>query len=368
MSAADLQASRISPVGAGSTPSFSFGPLPREDLDHILAHASGLWPQLDGKRIFITGGTGFFGIWLLETFAYADDQLGTKISATVLSRDPSAFLARMPHLAKRTEFNWLQAHPATFAFPDEPHDYLLHLATATSAHLGQTDATAMLKTKLASICHLLDFARHAKVRRMLVTSSGAVYGPQPASLSQTPESYSGAPDPMNPASAYGNGKRLVEQVCALASDLDIVIARCFSFIGPHLPLDARFAAGNFLRDAHAGRTVMIRGDGTPYRSYMHPADLVVWLLSILLRGQKCRAYNVGSDQVVSIHELATSIAALGGVAAQLAGPVRPIAKLRDCYVPDISRARLELDLELRIGLADAISRTAKWLAKHPAPV
>ena len=100
----------------------------------------------------------------------------------------------MPHLADRSEFDWLCGNPATFSFPVSRHDYLLHLATATSAHLTQTDPAEMLKTKLASISRVLDYARHAEIRRMLVTSSGAVYGPQTPELSHIDETCGGAPE------------------------------------------------------------------------------------------------------------------------------------------------------------------------------
>lgn len=282
------------------------------------------------------------------------------VAATVLSRDPQRFLARMPHLAKRPEFDWLRGHPATFSFPNARHDYLLHLATATSAHLDRTDPVEMLKNKLFSITHVLDYARSAGIRRMLVTSSGAVYGPQPAELGQIPETYGGAPNPMNPVSAYGNGKRLIEQMCSLTPEVTTVVARCFSFIGPHLPMNGRFAAGNFLRDALGGRPIAITGDGRAVRSYLHAADLAIWLLTLLLCGKPARAYNVGSDQAVSTHELARRIAACSppGVQIDLRGSPGPLPA--DTYVPDISRAKAELGLEIRISLDDAIRRTLSW--------
>lgn len=239
------------------------------------------------------------------------------------------------------------------------HDYLLHLATATSAHLGRTDPVEMLKTKLSSIAHVLEYARHTRVRRMLVTSSGAVYGPQPAELGGIPESHLGAPDPLHPASAYGNGKRLVEQMCALTPDVDTVIARCFSFIGPHLPLDARFAAGNFLRDALAGGPIVINGDGTPVRSYLYSADLVIWLLTLLLKGQPNRAYNVGSDRAISLGKLATEVATAGGdvnMEITRASTSDSVA----VYVPDIQRARGELGLDVLIPRCDGLRRTIDW--------
>jgi nucleoside-diphosphate-sugar epimerase len=340
-------------------------PLPAADLEHILAHTGPLWRELAGSRIFITGGTGFFGIWLLETLTAANDLLKTDVGATVLSRDPQRFLTRMPHLAKRSEFDWLCGHPANFPFPARRHDYILHLATATSPHLDRTDPIEMLQTKLASIRHILDYARHTRVRRMLVTSSGAVYGPQPPELSHIPETYSGAPDPMNPASAYGQGKRLVEQMCALTPEVPCVIARCFSFIGPHLPLNARFAAGNFLRDAINGGPIVVRGDGTPLRGYLYASDLVIWLLKLLLDGVPGRPYNVGSDLAIDLEALAAKVARIAGPIA-VKRLLRPDDKPPIRYVPDLARAREELGLKVWTDLSVALERTLRFAGNSNA--
>lgn len=339
--------------------------IPDADLDHILAHTGELWNAIADRRLFITGGTGFFGIWLLEAIAAANDRLKVSVGASVLSRDPARFLARMPHLAKRPEFDWLTGHPASFSFPQQRHDYLLHLATATSAHDGQTDPIEMLQTKLDSIRHVLDYARHTGIPRMLVASSGAVYGSQPSGLSHVPETYAGAPDPTLAASAYGQGKRLVEQICAATPQVECVFARCFSFVGPHLPLDARFAAGNFLRDALAGGPITVGGDGTPLRSYLYAGDLAVWLLKLLVKGQARRAYNVGSDKAVSIAELAHAVAAAaGGCAVEV--KQTPDGSPAQRYVPAVNRAREELGLDVWTPLPDALRRTLDWARQHAA--
>ena len=78
-----------------------------EDLDHVLAHTRDGWEELRGQRLFLTGGTGFFGMWLIETFLWANQELGLECGCLVLSRDPAAFLRKKPHLAGQPALGFL---------------------------------------------------------------------------------------------------------------------------------------------------------------------------------------------------------------------------------------------------------------------
>jgi len=338
------------------------------DLDHILNHTSHLWKEVQGQSIFLTGGTGFFGCWLLESFAWANDQLHLSAKATVLSRSPEAFAAKAPHLANHTAVRLIQGDVRTFDYPAGEFPFVIHAATEASAKLNQENPLLMFETVVEGTHRTLEFARTHGTRQFLLTSSGAVYGKQPPEMTHIPEDYLGAPDTMDPNAAYGEGKRAAEMLCRLYAHrfgLETKIARCFAFVGPHLPLDAHYAIGNFIRDALSGGPLMVNGDGTPLRSYLYAADLATWLWTTLLKGQPCRPYNVGSDRSISIADLARLVGRtvnpdLQVTIARKADPSQPPQQ----YVPSIDRAQNELKLEGRITLEESIRRTVRWLEPH----
>ncbi|MGA3007047.1 MAG: NAD(P)-dependent oxidoreductase [Opitutaceae bacterium] len=338
--------------------------LPSEDLSHVLAHTRELWAEARGQRFFITGGTGFFGRWLLESFCHANDELHLGLRATMLTRDPARFASRAPHLAARPEIEFVHGDVRTFIPPPGAFRYLVHAATEASAALNEQAPDEMLDTIVTGTRHVLDFAAQAGVQKLLFTSSGAVYGRQPSELARVGEDYPGTPDPLAADSAYGIGKRKTEQMCAAHAErhgCEVKIARGFAFVGPHLPLDAHFAIGNFIRDALAGGPIRIAGDGTPQRSYLYAADLAVWLWTMLFRAPSGRAYNVGSSEAVSIRDAATAVAQVfpHPIAVTVAQPAsgRPPSR----YVPSTARAENELGLRVRIPLDQAIERTVRWL-------
>jgi dTDP-glucose 4,6-dehydratase len=93
---------------------------------------------------------------------------------------------------------------------------------------------------------------------------------------------------------------------------------------------------------------------------LHAADLALWLWMLLVRGESGRAYNVGSDQAVSIRELAEATAREAGVNVEIAKAPNPSVK-PPRYVPSVERARRELGLEILIPLPEALRRTLAWL-------
>jgi len=323
-------------------------------------------PYLDvskflGKRLFITGGTGFFGLWLLSAVSLLNRQ-GAAIAVTVLSRDPKRFLATHPEWAGLCWLSFVQGNVRDFKYPEARYDLLIHAATDTSV-AAHAKPLAVFDDIVAGTRHVLDCAVNSEVKRILLVSSGAVYGPQPSDVSHILEGARFACPTDTPASAYGEGKRVMELLGALYHreyGIEPITARCFAFVGPGLPLDGHFAIGNFIRDALYADAIRVNGDGTPQRSYLYAADLAVWLLALLVSGAAGCAYNVGADQAISIAELARLVRDVLAPGKDVVIASQPSADgLRHRYIPDISRVRDGLGLAAWTQLDKAIELTGR---------
>lgn len=313
--------------------------------------------------LLLTGGTGFVGKALLRHWQLAFGRGEAVPHITVLSRNPQGFLTQHPGFAAQP---WLSFHAGDILRPASlptkgPFTHLLHAAADST--LGPQLTPLQRYTQIVDgTRHMLDFAVAQGIPRFLLASSGGVYGAQPQSQPLITEDYLGMPDPLQPQNAYSVAKRCAEHLCALYAQhhgLQIVVARCFAFVGRDLPLDAHFAIGNFIRDALSRPQITVHGDGTPIRSYMDQRDLARWLDVLLRDGRPGQAYNVGSDAALSIAELAHQV-------RDLLAPGKPVhiaaavgtGSFRSRYVPSITKAQTELCLDLRHTLRDAVLETA----------
>lgn len=336
----------------------------------MLRHVGGAWQDLRGARLFITGGTGFFGKWLLESFVLANTALRLDASAVVLTRDPAGFARAAPHLATAPAIQTLAGTVQDFAFPPGRFSHLIHAATPSSAVVNDQTPDLMLDVIVQGTRRVLELAGQKGINSMLLTSSGAVYGPSrtlemATDTTRIAETARTAPDTMNPKSAYAEGKRLAELMCAIAAErlhTRVAIARCFAFVGPYLPLDQHFAIGNLILNALRGEPMRLRGDGRAVRSYLHAADLTTALWTLLLKGDSCRPYNIGSPAALSILDLARTVAAVTAPQTPIEVAGAPNAGM-DYYVPDTSRYDSQFGSQTRIGLEEAIRRTFQFHRK-----
>ncbi|MDE2293214.1 MAG: NAD(P)-dependent oxidoreductase [Elusimicrobia bacterium] len=316
--------------------------------------------------MFLTGGTGFFGSWLLEALLAADEAFLLGARVCVLTRDRAAYRRSKPVLAGDRRVELLEGSLASLTGLPGRFTHVVHAGGDHQRSASAAPVADIEEEAAAGARRVLAGARAAGAGRLLFTSSGAVYGPQPADVELMDEERpfpEPAGAPATPAEGYARGKRRAERLltAGAAGGPETVVARCYASLGPYMEVDGVFAAGNFVRDALRGGPVVVSGDGTPLRSYLYGADLAVWLWTLLLRGRAGRAYNVGSERAVSIAELAAAAARLRpGCRVETRGRAAPHAPPQR-YVPSTVRARQQLGLRENIPLDAGLARTAEWL-------
>ena len=302
-------------------------------------------------RVFITGGTGFFGKSMLDYRLHHPEWRWARAKWVILSRDPEKFVATHPQLANQDGISFISGDIRDFAFPEGDFDAIIHSATSAVTTLADEE---MMSVILDGTRRVIDFAAAKGCRKLLFTSSGAVYGPRTSPASENDECL--------PVTAYGKGKLQAERML-LDSGLDVKIARCFAFAGKHLPRTIHYAIGNFIQNCLDGQPIVINGDGTPLRSYMYADDLVEWLFAILDRGKNGRVYNVGSDRALSIFELAETVRRVLGSKNEIVVKGRPDnGVVQSVYVPSIVRARDDLGLDVKVSLEESVRKSVSGVS------
>ena len=304
--------------------------------------------MLEGKKILMTGCSGFFG----KNIFYHAPYLAAHNKITLLSRNPEKLLSFFPDLQKNENLSFISCDIREFSCKDFDYDLIIHGAASFGREVTEKDTYDIICKGTENI---LSFAKkNPRLEKLLFVSSGAVYGRRLTEIMREDM-------PLNPCEPYGMGKKVAEEMCIL-SGVPCVIARCFAFAGEFMELNTHFAIGNFISDVLHKRDIIIKGDGTAVRSFMYSGDLVKQLLLLAQTELPSgRIYNIGSDEAVSIGELAEMIARCGNLQKKIITekkyiPGTPI----DVYVPDISRIRLELNTPSSLSLEETVRRTMEF--------
>jgi UDP-glucuronate decarboxylase len=331
------------------------------------------WARLDGGRLLLTGCTGPFGLWILNRISRACEREGLELAETTLvTRHAAAAAPWLSLLSPRCRLRVLECDIRQIdAFQLEP-THVIHGATTNAR---ETSDGAGPETKFETVVDgtraLLRSLGDRRSVEMLYLSSGIAYGHSDGS--PFTESDTAAPDTLDAAAGLAHAKRAAEFLLSSHAGRtggSLTVARCFSFSGPGLPLDLHYALGNFIRQAQTGEEIVIRGNGQAVRSYMHLGDMAVWVLSMLLSARGPRSpslFNVGSDQCISISELASLVAHQLNPAATIRTlgerNVNSSGNPHDFYIPSIEKARIQLGLDLWTPLSNSISQMAMF--SHP---
>ena len=297
--------------------------------------------SLRGKRVLVTGGTGFFGVWLISALCSIKRSLGGQLEIVVITRSSAAFLSKAGLIALEDDIEIIQGDVREIKFAGGDITHLVHMATtnANETFAGE-DQLNKLKVLYEGTKNVLEQCSN-KLENVLFTSSGVAYGA--SGSEKITELEPSALDTTDLTSSLAIGKIAAEYLISFyAAKLDyrFTIARCFTFAGQHLPTNLHYAFGNFIHNALCGDDIIIKGDGLDRRSYLYIGDAVSWLLRMLVE-PKNQLINVGSEHSLSVRELADLIANYSGVGVQILGKRSEIGNFKRVqYIPNTTKARI----------------------------
>jgi dTDP-glucose 4,6-dehydratase len=320
--------------------------LAQQDLHLLLANVD--LSSLNNCSLFVTGCTGFIGYWLLLAIDCLN-QRGADIEVTAVSRSSERFFAHYPLFSKAAWLTLIDSDIADLELVQQRFDYLIHGATDTRPE-RLSDAKSLVNAAQEGTRRVCEQARHSAIKAMLLISSGAA--------AETV----GSASTLSPNEAYIFAKQQMEDIAATAAKeagFELKIARCYAFIGLHLP--PHLAISQFIEDALNGRDIVVKGDGRAIRSYLYAADLAVWLLRLLLQGKNFYPYQVGSDRAIDIKGHAELVVAslCPDKSVKVLNPISGEDDPRQRYVPDIRQACQDLEVGVWTDEETAIRQTAR---------
>lgn len=338
----------------------------KEDLK-IITSVDLPWEDLRNKTILITGGWGFLASYLIKSLVTAsrEKQLGIKIIC--VTRSSPQTQVRLSDYFNSQEVSFLQ-HDISYPLPDSVQNVniIIHSASQASPKYYWIDPVGTLLPNSVGTMHLLNHAIKYNTEKFMFFSTGEVYGIPNDSSRRTEEWDYGYLDPMNVRSCYAESKRMGETMCVSCDQqygIHTVIVRPFHTYGPGVSLDDGRVFADFIADVVAGREIVLKSNGLARRPFCYISDATIGFLTVLLRGARREAYNIGNPEAeLSIRELADIISELfpeRNIGVRVDIPVDNMQYLRSSLSrlnPSIEKIK-ELNWTPTIGIEEGFYRT-----------
>lgn len=263
---------------------------------------------LCGKTLLITGGTGLIGKWMID---YLLANVACRIIVT--GRDETKARRRLGENVGFVKWDVSHEHLPQI---DGPIDYIIHFASNTHPVAYASDPVATIVMNVSAAKELMDLAVEKRVRRFVYASSVEIYGQNRGDVEFFDEDYCGYIDSNTLRAGYPESKRCGEALCQAylkQYGLDVVIPRIARVYGPTLLDSDTKALSQFIRNAIAGEDIVLKSEGKQYFSYLHVADAVSGVLTVMLRGERGCAYNIADEKSdIKLRDLAELVASQVG--------------------------------------------------------
>jgi nucleoside-diphosphate-sugar epimerase len=320
---------------------------------------------MSGRRILVTGGSGFIGSALVK--ALVKDGCAVR----VLDDNSRGAPRRLAEVERDIEFIAGDIRDAgTVERAVRGMDEVHHLAYVNGTEFFYKAPELVLDVGVKGMINVIDACRAANVGTLALASSSEVYQTPP----HVPTDESApliVPDPHNPRLSYGAGK-IISEVMAINYGRKffdrVLIFRPHNVYGPDMGFEhviPQFAIRlkrAATRHPSGPLPFEIQGDGRQTRSFCHVDDLVRGVMAMRAKGEHLGIYHIGTTEEIAIANLAGRMAAHVGREIELvASPMPPGGTERRC--PDIGKlARLGYVPE--VPLAKGLPPTIDWYWTH----
>ena len=292
-------------------------------------------PDVSGARCVVTGGAGFIGSHVTRRLLAAGAHVTVVDDFSTGKRE---------HLPDHQKLTLIEADLAVFAGLDaivEPADFVFHLAAQVGNVKSLSATVRDAEINVLATVRLLQACRHSRVRRVVYSSSSAIFG-EAESLPIRED------HPTRPESFYALSKLTAEQYTLLAWRHWRVPGACLRYFNVFgLPMEDNEYTGVisiFFRRLAAGLPLRIFGDGSQLRDFVYVDDVAQANVRAAAYAQNGGTYNIGSGAGTSIHGLADVMQRVAGRATEMVHEGFRLGEVRRS-VADISRARAELGFQ-----------------------
>ena len=306
-------------------------------------------------KCLVTGGAGFIGSHLVESLALSGATVRVLDDLSTGHRENLAGLAGKIDLVEGDVRDAALGRQLM-----EGVDVVFHLAAVASVAPSINDPLTCNDVNVAGALNVLTEARDAGVRRVVLASSAAVYGPDPT----VPTAETAPFAPLSPYAASKAAGELYCRVFAKLYGVETVSLRLFNVYGPRQDPASEYSGvvSRFLERLRAGQPPIVHGDGEQTRDFVFVQDVVnAFVLAGGTPGMSGEVFNIGSGEAATINELAETLA---GIAApnRVSRPIHHPERAGDVRhsCADISKARQLLGYAPAVALADGLARTHAW--------
>ncbi|MCD6386146.1 GDP-mannose 4,6-dehydratase [Candidatus Sumerlaeota bacterium] len=309
-------------------------------------------------RILITGGAGFIGSHLAERLL----ELGNEVR--IIDNLSTGSILNIEHLKSNPRFSYVVdtiMNQSVMAELVDWSDEIYHLAAAVGVKLIVSNPVRTIETNIKGTEIVLNMARKKK-KKVLIASSSEVYG------KSDKESFSENDDIVLGPSfrarwSYACSK-LIDEFLAFAywreQQVPVIIARLFNVVGPRQTGRYGMVIPRFVTQALSGKPITVYGDGSQRRCFCYVLDLVNGLIDLMAHPKSVgEVFNIGSDQEISILELAQLVKDLTGSNSEIV-----FVAFDDAYdrnfedmrrrVPDLTKIRRLIGFKLTKSITESV--------------